>query len=331
MDCWQQANKRKLVNPTQRTVDLALIRDALSSSTLNHGLKLIGDYRTAQVLLGAFIGHRRFEDWLSSSDIPRHTLAERLRSLTRMDILRPRLYQASPKRYAHHLTRKGLALYDALLMIWSWELRYGQSNQRLPVRLIHGACGHAFHPELSCRACGETVTLYDLTFTLQPNPRLLQDADEPLRTPRLRAHATSAAGFALGLRVDRWSLMLITAIVLGCRHFDQLSFVLRISPGVLSKRLAAMVDSHLLLCETDRNDARRKVYRLTPSSRGLFGYIVCLANWSGAHHFHEPSSIRPTHRVCGHLFTPCVTCSYCHEIPQPWEVSFEMRPEILHA
>lgn len=302
--------------------ELKLLLEALSSSTLSHGLKIIGDYRTAQVVFGAFLGKRRFDDWLTGVSIPRHTLAERLKSLVQMDVLRPRMYQERPERYAYHLTAKGRALYDSVLMIWDWEQKFGEQHGALPARLTHRGCGHAFHPELACSACGERVSMQDLTFALEPNPRLPHDSGEPMRTPRLRSEAES--GFALGLRVDRWSLLIIAAVTLGCHYFDQLSYVLRIGPGVLSKRLASMVESNLLVCAADHADARRKRYSLTPSSRGLFGYIVCLSTWAATQHFGEPSSIQPTHKACGQPFVPKVACSHCHQALLPREVTFEM-------
>jgi DNA-binding HxlR family transcriptional regulator len=309
-----------------QAIDRDRMRDALSSSTLSHGLKLFGDRWTTQVVLGAFIGVRRFDDWQQHLGIPRHTLADRLKALVHMDVLRPRLYQERPERYAYHLTRKGLALYDAVLMIWDWEHRYGDRDVELPRRLVHRGCGRAFYPELSCTACGEEVDMNQLDFSLEPNPRLPHDTAAPLRTPRLTAG--SGAEMALGLRVDRWSILIISAVTLGCHYFDQLSYVLRIGPSVLARRLAHMVEAGLLSQQADRDDARRRVYRLTPPSRGLFGYIVALSTWASTHHFQEPTSIRPTHRACGHDFVPRVTCGHCHQPLQPWEVDFHMTSQV---
>ena len=131
-----------------------------------------------------------------------------------------------------------------------------------------------------------------------------------------------ATEMSLGLRVDRWSLLILTAVVLGCHYFDQITHALGIGPKVLSRRLSDMVEARLLQCETDAYDARRRLYRLTPSSRDLFGYIVCLSNWASESHLHEPSSIRPRHRACQHSFSPKVACDHCHQGLNPWEVSF---------
>ncbi|WP_370206014.1 winged helix-turn-helix transcriptional regulator [Pararhodobacter marinus] len=301
--------------------DLDLIRDALSTSTLSHALKLIGDRWTMQILMGAFMGVKRFDDFQSWLAIPRRTLSSRLKSLTHMDLMRPRLYQERPERYAYHLTRKGMAVYEATLMTWDWEQRFGENRIALPTRLVHKTCGHGFIPQLSCEACGETVTLRDLELRLKPNPHLPHDPDAPMRTPKVTV--TDGAMDHLALRMDRWTLMIVSALVLGCRHFDQLSHVLRISPPLLSRRLPAMVEAGLLSVEPDRDDRRRRVYLLTPAGRALFPYIALLSVWASEHLFNEPSSIRPRHKACGKAFVPRATCGHCHERLNAWDVRFE--------
>ena len=304
------------------TPDLDLLREALSTSTLSHALKLIGDRWTMQILMGAFTGVQRFDDFQTRLNIPRRTLSERLKALVQMDMLRPRLYQERPERYAYHLTDKGMAMYEATLMTWDWEHRYGENRLALPTRLIHKTCGHAFLPQMTCEACKEPVTLRDLTLSLKPNPHLPHDSGEPMRTPKVTVG--DGALSHLALRMDRWSLMIVSAAILGCRHFDQIAHVLRISPPLLSRRLAALVEAGLLSVEPDREDRRRRVYLLTPSSRALFPYIALLSTWASEHLFHEPSSIRPRHKACGKAFVPRATCGHCHQRLQAWDVTFEI-------
>lgn len=304
--------------PHPPDIDLDLTRDALATSTLSHGLHLLGDRWTVALILGAFLGVRRFDEWQSRLGIPRQTLTQRLKALTELDLLRPRLYQERPPRYDYHLTHKGLQLYNHVLMMWAWERRWGSRSLELPQRLVHKTCGHAFVPRLSCSACNEKVGMRDLTFSLKVNEAL-----RAMPVPRQRgARLTPEEGaqMGLGLRVDRWTLLIISGVFLGCHHFDQLSHVLGIGSSVLSRRLAGMVDSGLLLCQGDLNDARRKIYRLTPASHDLFGYIICFSNWASRHQFHEPSSIRPVHRGCGQPFVPQVICSHCDQALLPWEV-----------
>lgn len=126
----------------------------------------------------------------------------------------------------------------------------------------------------------------------------------------------------LGLRVDRWALLIVAALFLGCHHFDQIGAVLGIGSSVLTRRLGSMVESGLLLCQTDLTDTRRRVYRLTPASRDLFGYILCFSSWASRFHFDQVSSISPTHKGCGKAFVPQVVCNVCRVVLTPQDVSF---------
>jgi DNA-binding HxlR family transcriptional regulator len=323
------------------TPNLDLTRDALASSTLSHGLHLLGDRWTVAVILGAFLGVRRFDELQTRLNIPRHTLTGRLKALIDIGLLQQRPYQQRPLRHAYHLTDKGLTLYSHVLMMWVWERRWGARLLALPPRLVHQTCGHAFVPELACTACGDKVGVGDLTFSLRVNADLLaamQAASQATAhtMPALRQRGSRLAKQASGtqtqegpagqvgldLRADRWVLLIVSAVLLGCHHFDQLSHVLGIGSSVLARRLSSMVDSGLLLCQADVGDARRKVYRLTPASRDLFGYIMCFSSWASRHHFHQSSSITPTHKTCGKPFVPQVVCSHCRLPVLAREVAF---------
>jgi DNA-binding HxlR family transcriptional regulator len=306
------------------TPDLDLTRDALASSTLNHGLMVLGDRWTVAVLLGAFTGAHRFEEWQTRLGIPRPTLASRLRSLVGLGLLRRRAYQQRPERFGYHLTSAGLKLYDHVLMSWLWEKRWGTRRTTLPPRLLHHGCGHHFVPVLACSACGDKAGMGDLQLRLQVNSLLLARAGRPGRTARVAS--TDATSMGLGLRVDRWSLLIVSAVLLGCHYFDQLLHVLGISSSVLARRLGSMVETGLLLCQPDQDDARRNVYRLTAASRDLFGYLVCFSTWASREQLHQPSSIRPTHKACGKAFVPQVVCSACRQRLRPWDVSYDPPP-----
>ena len=302
---------------TTATVDAELVRQALATSTLHHGLRVLGDRWTVQVMLGTFMGLKRFDEWHVQLGIPRHTLSERLRSLVQLGLLRPRMYQARPPRQGYHGTVKALAMFPQVLMIWQWERQWGERDITLPAQLRHLPCGHLFEPRLECACCAQTLKLEDLQVRLEPNAALA----EPEPTGAASRLSTSGAPrMGLGLRVDRWCLMVIAAVVLGCHYFDEIAHALGIAPSVLAKRLKGMVDCGLLERVPDAQDARRKRYRLTPASRGLLGYMMCLSNWSAEHHLAQPSSIVPMHKPCGQPFKPRVVCSHCAQPVQAWEV-----------
>lgn len=300
-------------------IELELMRAALETSTLSHALRRVGDRWSVTILMAAFQGVRRFDGFQSRLGIPRHTLSERLKALVALNLLRMVPYQERPLRHEYRLAPKGLAMYDAVLMVWDWEHRFGDGQASLPRRLIHKTCGHAFLPKLSCGSCNEEVTVADLTIRLRPNRRLPAETLAEGRTARVSV----GGGTSLGLRLDRWALMIVTAVTLGCRHFDQLSQALDIGPSVLSHRLGAMVEAGFLKVTPDRDDQRRRVYLLTPASRALFGYLTTFTTWASESLLNEPTSIAPMHRACGSPFVARAACSHCHQRLFPWDVAFE--------
>lgn len=306
--------------------DLDLTRDAIASSTLSHGLMLLGDPWTSAVLLGAFTGIHQFEVWHERLEIPRATLTDRLGKLITLGLMRQRGYGQRPVRMGYRLTQAGLKLYNHVLMFWVWERRWGQRQALLPERLVHRPCGQPFLPVLACATCQHETGLNDLTLTLEVNPELLARAGPAGRNARV----TGIEPSRMGLRVDRWVLLIVNAVFLGCHHFDQLCHVLGISTSVLSRRLAAMEANGLLVCESDRADNRRTRYRLTPASRDLFAYLVCFSHWAAVHHLQQPSSVRPVHKACGHAFAPQVQCSACAAPVHPWDVDFAPAPPVSH-
>jgi DNA-binding HxlR family transcriptional regulator len=285
-------------------------------------LYLLGDRWTVALILGAFIGVQRFDDWQTRLGIPRHTLAERLKALMALGLFDQRAYHERPARMGYHLTEKGLSLYSHVLMMWAWERRWGTRQLALPQELTHRSCGHTFIPKLVCSACSGSVGVTDLVFSLSVNTAL--QAAQPPRQRSVRLSPQENTQLGLGLRVDRWSLLIVASVLLGCHYFDQISHVLGIGSSVLSRRLSSMIDAGLLICQLDTGDARRKIYRLTPSSRDLFGYIMCLASWASRRHFHQPSSISPTHKACGQAFVPSVVCSHCNSALHPHDVLFSV-------
>ena len=273
------------------------------------------------LILGAFIGVQRFDDWQTRLGIPRHTLTERLKTLMALGLFEQRVYQERPPRRGYHLTEKGLSLYNHVLMMWVWERRWGSRQLALPQKLVHRTCGHAFVPTLVCSACGDKAGINDLILSLKVNIALHSAAQQRARSVRLTLQENAQMG--LGLRVDRWAILIVSSVLLGCHYFDEISHVLGIGSSVLTSRLASMVEAGLLIRQVDVGDTRRKIYRLTPASRDLFGYIMCFSNWASTQHFHEPSSIAPRHKTCGQPFVPHVVCSHCHEALHPRAVTFK--------
>ena len=119
----------------------------------------------------------------------------------------------------------------------------------------------------------------------------------------------SALGAALESVGDRWTLLLVEALLDGARRFGDLEQELGgIAPNVLAARLRRLEGEGLIVAEPYSERPRRFVYELTASGRELAGALRLLAGWGARH---GEAAEPPRHGVCG---TPvearwwCPTC-----------------------
>jgi DNA-binding HxlR family transcriptional regulator len=136
------------------------------------------------------------------------------------------------------------------------------------------------------------------------NPRVTYD-----RAVAERAEP-SALDEALRRVGDRWSLLLVQALLGGPHRFnDLLEGVPGISSNVLADRLRRLEGGGVVSATAYSERPRRYSYELTASGRDLAGALRLLADW-GAGGAGEGEA--PRHRTCG---TPmearwfCPTCS----------------------
>src|SRR5262249_42492082 len=100
-------------------------------------VSVIGDRWTILILRDAFMRVRRFEDFQARLGITRHVLADRLRKLVRLGVLRRVPYQERPRRYEYRLTPKGLDLPPVLLAPVRWGGTHMAAEGGRPVLLDH--------------------------------------------------------------------------------------------------------------------------------------------------------------------------------------------------
>lgn len=91
-------------------------------------LSVLGERWTLLILRDCFLGLSKFEEFVESSGMTRHVLADRLKRLVAAGILERREYSARPKRYEYVLTEKGQELAPALMTLRDW------GKKHLPVR-----------------------------------------------------------------------------------------------------------------------------------------------------------------------------------------------------
>ncbi|HYA44437.1 MAG TPA: helix-turn-helix domain-containing protein [Acidimicrobiales bacterium] len=128
--------------------------------------------------------------------------------------------------------------------------------------------------------------------------------------------ANPALGAALARVGDRWTLLLVDALLEGPRRFKDLEeAVPGLAPNVLSARLRRLVRDGLVLAVPYSARPPRHEYRVSEEGRQLAGALRLLARWgalaSGAPGIVGASGQAaegPWHRSCG---TPLEARWYC--------------------
>lgn len=138
-------------------------------------------------------------------------------------------------------------------------------------------------------------------------------------SPR-RTQPVSALDVTLHRVGDRWSLLLVEALLGGPRRFGELLEALDgLAPNILTTRLRALEREGLLAARPYSDRPRRVAYVLTASGAELAGALRLLAQWGAQRSATDRAPLH--HATCG---TPvearwwCPTCARIvdeHESP----------------
>jgi DNA-binding HxlR family transcriptional regulator len=127
--------------------------------------------------------------------------------------------------------------------------------------------------------------------------------------------ATSPLEAALAQVGDRWSLLLVDALLDGPRRFgDLLGALDGLAPNVLSRRLKVLEADGLVVVAPYSDRPVRHEYRLTPAGHELAGALRLLTQWGAAR---GPAAVDDTplhHRSCGTTVEVRWYCPTCHVI-----------------
>jgi DNA-binding HxlR family transcriptional regulator len=124
------------------------------------------------------------------------------------------------------------------------------------------------------------------------------------------APATPLAA-ALAVLGDRWTLLVVEALLGGPRRFGDLQADLGgIAPNVLSQRLRHLEGQGLVLAQPYSERPPRFVYELTDAARELGGALRLLAGWGARRGGGEPLR----HEPCGTALEATWWCPTC-ELP----------------
>ncbi|HTW06037.1 MAG TPA: helix-turn-helix domain-containing protein [Acidimicrobiales bacterium] len=105
---------------------------------------------------------------------------------------------------------------------------------------------------------------------------------------------------------DRWTLLIVDALLDGPRRFSELQAGLGLAPNVLTARLRRLEADGLVMAAAYSRRPARYEYRVTAEGRDLAGALRLLARWGARVAGTEVDG--PRHRSCG---TPLEARWYC--------------------
>jgi DNA-binding HxlR family transcriptional regulator len=151
-----------------------------------------------------------------------------------------------------------------------------------------------------------------------------QPAPQRHAAPEADDAATSALADALAAVGDRWTLLVVAALLEGPRRFGDLQDEVHgIAPNVLSQRLRQLERSALVVARPYSERPPRFVYELSAAGRELAGALRLLAGWGARN---AEGATAPRHAVCG---TPIEARWWCPTCERP--VSDEEGEELHFA
>jgi DNA-binding HxlR family transcriptional regulator len=140
---------------------------------------------------------------------------------------------------------------------------------------------------------------------------------------------TCSIARTLALIGDRWTLLVLRDVANGVSRFDELASHLGIARNVLSRRLATLTGTGLLVRSAYREPGERErhEYRLSGAGRELVLVLLAFMNW-GDRHLAGPEGPPAVarHADCGARVRITVTCEEGHELGDRPRLRLEPGP-----
>ena len=257
-------------------------------------LDVIGQRWSLAIIQALLLEEKPFGQLLQELDIPRSSLAARLKHLQAMRCL-------LPSAAGYRLSEAGQALLPIICLARAWDC---PSAAMSTVPEMTNQCAQQLVPVLVCRHCAQPIQVRDIQLGPPGEPPQLGDLPKPLRRSRAEFSAEHPIR-ATEILGDRWTAMIVALAFYGVRRYSDLLRHLSIAPNILADRLSRLSDGGVLL----RDGAG---YRLSERGLQLFPLIVALMTWGDRWlraAGQAQSSMR--HQPCGHVLEPELRCAHC--------------------
>jgi DNA-binding HxlR family transcriptional regulator len=140
---------------------------------------------------------------------------------------------------------------------------------------------------------------------------------------QVRESAPSPLADALMRVGDRWTLLVVQALLAGPRRFNELmEDISGIAANILSQRLKRLEHEALVVSRPYSERPPRAAYELTADGKELAGALRLLAQWGARHALPAEA---PRHQACGTSLEArwyCPTCDHLVEDEPELEMQF---------
>lgn len=129
----------------------AVLQASRDGCSVAGALEIVGERWTMLVIREAFLGLRRFDDFLKAIGCARNVLTTRLATLVDAGVLQrvPYRDEGQRERHEYRLTTAGHELYPVLQALRQWGDRWVNDGAP-PIEVFHRECGCLVQAEVRC-------------------------------------------------------------------------------------------------------------------------------------------------------------------------------------
>ncbi len=286
-------------------------------------LDVVGDKPILLILESIWMGSSRFGKIGKTTGLLKALLSSRLKRLIDKGLLVKRLRSGSTKSYEYALTPQGGDLFGVVLMLYRWERKWGTSKSRLHSLLQHNSCGAEFIPETRCGSCCESYSVKDIEWTEGPGTGWMPAAYNRRRNQAKGAFdQSSMLRGSIDILGDRWAALIMRAVFVGQRRFDEILAETGAAPNILSTRIKKLAELKVLRAKPYQETPVRLEYHLTTRGMDYYEVIISLMMWGDKYY---PSEAGPpiylTHNKCGLPLEPKIVCGNCEAEATPRDIT----------
>jgi DNA-binding HxlR family transcriptional regulator len=313
--------KTETTKPPAGPVAAFVVRTAAGSArserncSVARTLDIVCDAWAFLIIREALFGAQTFEAFRSALGIPRATLIDRLKKLTKLAIFR-QIATGPSQRKEYRLTKMGVDSYPSFIALMQFGDRWLAQDKPPPLTLIHRSCGCESHPVVACSRCGERVKAREVTYRDGPGA-----GRHPAKAGRNARRASDDSRFLLGrpssvsraLQIigDKWSFMVVREAFFGNRRYDKIQTELAIAPNILTDRLSRLVANGVFYRRQYQSSPERYEYLLTDMGLDLYGPLIAMLRWGDRWLSKGKPPLLLSHLTCGHDFQASVVCDCC--------------------